>query len=52
MRRCDLVRELTGLNNLRFVCGDVLHELSRARSLSTSSWPPASCTTYLTPTRF
>ncbi len=31
VRRCDLVRELTGLNNLRFLCGDVLHELSRAQ---------------------
>jgi SAM-dependent methyltransferase len=31
VRRCDLVRDLAGLTNLRFVCGDVLHELSRAQ---------------------
>jgi 2-polyprenyl-3-methyl-5-hydroxy-6-metoxy-1,4-benzoquinol methylase len=31
VRRCELVRDLLGLTNLRFVCGDVLHELSRAQ---------------------
>lgn len=31
VRRCDLVRDLAGLTNLRFVCGDALHELSRAQ---------------------
>jgi SAM-dependent methyltransferase len=31
VRRCDLVRDLAGLTNLTFVCGDVLHELSRAQ---------------------
>jgi 2-polyprenyl-3-methyl-5-hydroxy-6-metoxy-1,4-benzoquinol methylase len=31
VRRCDLVRDLLGLTNLRFVCGDVLHELTRAQ---------------------
>jgi SAM-dependent methyltransferase len=31
VRRCELVRDLLGLTNLRFVCGDVLHELARAQ---------------------
>jgi SAM-dependent methyltransferase len=31
VRRGDLVRDVLGLANLRFACGDVLHELARAQ---------------------
>jgi SAM-dependent methyltransferase len=31
VRRSDFVRDLLGLTGLRFVCGDVLHELARAQ---------------------
>ena len=31
VRRSELVRDLLGLTDLRFVCGDVLHELARAQ---------------------
>ena len=31
VRRSEFVRDLLGLTDLRFVCGDVLHELARAQ---------------------